>query len=282
MVLLIPLLVAAVTALIIRYIQASHNTELKNSCMALIKYNQCRILSPLKAIPGPFLASLTGFWLVFIDLGGKRTTTIHKLHQKYGQTVRIGPNEVSFSDPSAFSQIYAQQTVFMKAPAYNHMSVKPLGIFALQDKAAHAQRRSLLSHAFSQQSLENCLPLIREKIDLLLRTVERNKGKPLDMFLRFRLLALDIVGELFLGQSFGALEADETPQFLHDGDRTFLQLGIAGNLPWIDALLRIMPVSKIQEFLGSSERIAQVRVCTKLLVKSLTDHSSETRPIKTT
>ncbi|KAK3676715.1 hypothetical protein LTR78_003491 [Recurvomyces mirabilis] len=145
----------------------------------------------------------------------------------------------------------------MKAPAYDFMSVEPAGIFSLRDKSAHSRRRGLLSHAFSQQSLDNCLPLINDKIDLLLATIARNRDKPFDTLLRFRLLALDIVGELFLGQSFDGLKEDKPPQFLHDGDLHFIQSGLQGNLPWLHNFLSILPIQSVQSFLGSSERVAQ-------------------------
>jgi len=68
---------------------------------------------------------------------GYRTTTIHRLHQKYGSSVRIGPNEVSYSNPEIVRELYSQQTQFMKAPFYETFVVPPVGIFSMRDKAAH-------------------------------------------------------------------------------------------------------------------------------------------------
>lgn len=151
-------------------------------------------LSPLRSIPGPFLAKLTGEWLIFIDFAGNRTSTIHKLHQKYGTAVRVGPNEVSFSNIGSVKDIYGQQTAFMKAPIYDKMSLPPLGIFSLRDRVAHSQRRKLLSHAFSQAALNDTEQTIHALIEKLIDRVKRNLGKPLNMLLWFRCLSLDIVG----------------------------------------------------------------------------------------
>ncbi|KAK3075510.1 hypothetical protein LTR53_001127 [Teratosphaeriaceae sp. CCFEE 6253] len=137
------------------------------------------------------------------------------------------------------------------------MSVRPLGIFSLRDKASHSQRRSLLSHAFSQQNIVDCMPLISQKVEHLLDAFSQDASTTADVFLRFRLFALDVVGELFLGTSFGALKAGTSPQFLHDVDRHFLLSNVEWNFPWLAALLSWMPIPSIREFVGASERIAQ-------------------------
>lgn len=152
-------------------------------------------LSPLRRVPGPFIAKVSGKWLVFKDLAGDRTSTIHRLHQKYGPVVRIGPQELSFSDAQAVREIYGQQTGFMKAPVYEIMSIKPLGVFSLRDKAEHSARRRLLSHAFSQTNLFDCEPLIQQHIEKLTLLVEAGLGKSLNMLSLFRLTAFDIVGK---------------------------------------------------------------------------------------
>lgn len=172
--------------------------------------------------------------------------------------VRVGPNEVSFSGSSVVKEIYTQQTVFLKAPHYETMSVKPLGIFSLRDKTAHSQRRSLLSHAFSQQSIDNCSPLIDARIKSLVNLIEKHLDEPFDVWMRFRFLALDIVGELFLGRSFGALENDHVPQFLEDGDTHFLLSGIETHLPLVYQVLCAIPLPALRNWLGARERIAQV------------------------
>lgn len=171
--------------------------------MGLIPSQYCRnrLLSPLRNIPGPLWASLTDYWLVTVDLAGLRTTVIHRLHRTYGPVVRIGPSEVSFADIESVNQIYSQKTVFMKAPIYDSMSVKPPGIFSLRNKQAHSARRSVLSHAFSQSSVAACVPLIRQHVQSLVDLVDKASGKPVDVFLLFRLFALDVVGEISLLQT---------------------------------------------------------------------------------
>lgn len=131
---------------------------------------------------------------MFVDLAGNRTTTIHRLHQRYGPSVRIAPTEVCYSNSEMLKEIYGQQTAFMKAPVYDTMSLKPLGIFSMRVKSEHSQRRRLLSHAFSQSNLFSIEPTIKVIIQKLLSRVEGGLGTPLDMLSLFRLTAFDIVG----------------------------------------------------------------------------------------
>lgn len=133
---------------------------------------------------------------MLFDLAGNRTSTIHRLHQKYGPSVRIGPREISYSNPEMIKELYGQQTTFMKAPIYDSFSIKPLGIFSMRDRAEHSQRRKLLSHAFSQSNLFNAEPLIKEQIGALLTHVANRLDKPLDMLSLFRIIAFDIVGKI--------------------------------------------------------------------------------------
>jgi cytochrome P450 len=127
-------------------------------------------------------------------LAGSRTKTIHSLHEKYGKVVRIGPNEISFTDIGVINDILGLSSPFMKAPIYDSMSVKPPGVFSLRDKEQHRDRRRLLSHAFAQSNLYKTEPLILEHVRELLTKLDSDPEKPKDVWLLFRLLALDIVG----------------------------------------------------------------------------------------
>ena len=82
----------------------------------------------------------------------------------------------------------------MKAASYETFVVPPIGVFSMRDKAAHSQRRRLLSHAFSQSSLFDAEPIIKEIISKLVRRVQGKLGLPVDMLFWFRLTAFDVVG----------------------------------------------------------------------------------------
>jgi len=73
-----------------------------------------RYFHPLSKYPGPFLASITRWWLAFEIFSGKHEQHIRKLHKKYGSIVRISPNEVVIADPQAVRVIYSTGGGFTK------------------------------------------------------------------------------------------------------------------------------------------------------------------------
>jgi hypothetical protein len=67
-----------------------------------------------------------------------------------------------------------------------------------------------------------------------------------------------LVGELFLGQSFGGLESGETPLFLSDIELFFILADIQWNHPWLAIGLSWIPLQSVQYFLGAMQRLADV------------------------
>lgn len=176
-------------------------------------------------------------------------------------------------------EIYGQQTAYMKAPIYDAFTEDPVGIFSMRDRAAHSQRRRLLSRTFSHANLNNTEPIIKQAIEKLVARMDRSLGKPQDMLLTFRLLSFDIIGmwngstwfshplltlippssgELFLGMSFGGLDMAGPPQFLIDMDNSFVLGGISYSFPFVAWVLHSLPIASIQHFLKSRERLIRV------------------------
>lgn len=62
--------------------------------------------SPLRQLPGPWYSTFTELWLIFQEFSGNRRSYIHKLHEKFGSVIRLGPSEVSFTSADAVREIY--------------------------------------------------------------------------------------------------------------------------------------------------------------------------------
>jgi hypothetical protein len=67
-----------------------------------------RDFTPLRSIPGPFLASISKLWIFNQQRGYQRQNVDINLHKKYGPIVRVAPNEVSVSSPEALRKIYGR------------------------------------------------------------------------------------------------------------------------------------------------------------------------------
>lgn len=55
---------------------------------------------------GPFLASFTDIWRMYYAYSRKYQPPMIDVHEKYGDTVRLGPNIISFAKPEAIKDIY--------------------------------------------------------------------------------------------------------------------------------------------------------------------------------
>lgn len=68
----------------------------------------------LRLIPGPFVASFANLWKILAVYYEAYPGWNVAVHKKYGPVVRIGPNHVSFSTPTAFQAIYTSRRAFSK------------------------------------------------------------------------------------------------------------------------------------------------------------------------
>lgn len=67
---------------------------------------------------GPIAASFTTLWRArHIKQNWKKRPTIAKLHEEYGDIVRIGPKTLSFASPGAIDAIYGAKANMPKASA---------------------------------------------------------------------------------------------------------------------------------------------------------------------
>lgn len=75
-----------------------------------------RQYAKLDSIPGPWLARKTKLWMVQQQRGLNRQWADIAIHEKYGPVVRIAPNEVMVSSPSAFRAIYGKYLQELSVP----------------------------------------------------------------------------------------------------------------------------------------------------------------------
>ena len=95
-----------------------------------------------------------------------------KLHEKYGDAVRIAPNEVTFTDPEAWKEIFAIRPGKPQRPKdQRHVSVGPNHIPSIlrTDDQTHARYRRSLSHGFSEGSLQRQEVIVKGYVDLLVQ-----------------------------------------------------------------------------------------------------------------
>ncbi len=70
----------------------------------------------LNKFNGPFVASFSNLWRLWYARGSSQKQLYVEIHRKYGESdiVRLGPNELSFSDPQAIHDIYGPNRASQK------------------------------------------------------------------------------------------------------------------------------------------------------------------------
>ncbi|PKY05677.1 cytochrome P450 [Aspergillus campestris IBT 28561] len=160
---------------------------------------------PLKAIPGPFMAKISRWWIFDLEMRGNPHVEILELHRKYGPMLRISPNEISLNDPEASSIVYGQTSKFEKSQYFYHQAPN---LFTIRDRQQHAKDKSLISHAFSRTNIIQHQGSIFDKGHYLMnRFIQSAKdGQIIPLFPAFRCMTLDTISEFAFGKSAGALQ----------------------------------------------------------------------------
>ncbi|KAL4925300.1 cytochrome P450 [Aspergillus undulatus] len=190
-------------------------------CIGWVLYT--RLLHPLKNIPGPFWASVSGYWYGYQVSTGKMEHIQRRLHEKHGPLVRIGPNEVSVADPSSIRVIYGSKSGFTKTSFYPPWAVEitPHGDqFSQLDEAKHTARRKLVNNVYSMSSVLESEEYIDECMDMFMQKMAKfaQRKEIIDLGVWTQWYALDVIGSLFFGQQFGFMR-DE-----HDFDNYILSM----------------------------------------------------------
>ncbi|KAM5520500.1 cytochrome P450 [Fusarium oxysporum f. sp. phaseoli] len=167
-------------------------------------------LHPLRNYPGPKLWAVSGIPRARMILSGEAHKKILELHQKYGDVVRVSPNELSYVSSEAWKDIMGHrkhgQGENGKDPVF--WQTQPQSVIAA-NRENHGRMRKILSHGFSAQSMLEQQPLIQKYVNLLIQRLHENCDdgqRPLDMVTWYNWTTFDIIGDLTFGEPFGCLE----------------------------------------------------------------------------
>ncbi|KAM7212718.1 Cytochrome P450 [Rhypophila decipiens] len=134
---------------------------------------------PLSRYPGPKLAAMSSLWWVYASLSGRYPWIIEKVIKKYGNVVRIGPNELVFLTPQAAKDIYLAQEKNMELfvqVGYDALDTGDGGISGETNPVRHREIAKNLAPAFSNRSLRSKEAVIHQYLDLFIRLLEEHGG----------------------------------------------------------------------------------------------------------
>ncbi|KAF2727369.1 putative benzoate 4-monooxygenase cytochrome P450 [Polyplosphaeria fusca] len=176
---------------------------------------------PLSGFPGPRMRAAFEFPNIWSNLKGFGNKDTKRLHDRYGHVVRIAPNTLSFNTARAWQDIYGlkkDRTELAKDP--NYYIKGPAVQIVNADQKEHVRIRKLLAPAFSDTALLEQEPLLNHYFNLLVQKLDEKIDGPangrVDLMSQYNFLAFDIIGDLALGEPFGALENGENHAWMRN------------------------------------------------------------------
>ncbi|KAI0856869.1 cytochrome P450 [Xylaria cubensis] len=167
------------------------------------------VLSPLRSVPGPFLARCSDLWYLWHVKNGRWEVRDIELHRKHGAIVRYGPNRYSISDPEALNVIYGHGTRFAKSSWYNAWTAPDSwNVFADRSIQRHANTRRQLQNTYSMTSLVSYEPYVDQCADIFSQRLSEisEAGMPIDMGHWLQCYAFDVIGQITYGKRIGFLD----------------------------------------------------------------------------
>ncbi|KAI8947240.1 cytochrome P450 [Xylaria longipes] len=204
---------------------------------------------PLARYPGPKLAAISQVWFAWVWLSGRYPTIIQGTHKKYGNVIRIAPNELSFNTIQAHHDIYSTPSrngkkPFTKDPTFYNNGDSVRVLFYEIDTTEHAWQRKLLAAGFSAGSMRYQEHLVHRYVDLFMQKIGKlsatSRGVGVNIAEVMLWLGFDIMGEMTFSESFGAVEASKAHfwiSLLRDGAHAAILPALAQRMPLLRSVI---------------------------------------------
>ncbi|EMD39450.1 hypothetical protein CERSUDRAFT_111756 [Gelatoporia subvermispora B] len=196
---------------------------------------------PLAQYPGPLLHKVSRLYLTWITMQGRAHLYTQQLHERYGDVVRVGPNEVTIRDASAILPVLGA-TGFPKSEAYMGRAMwAPVKSLIASSGDEHQAKRKPWNRAFNSTALKGYEGIISNRAEQLADLLSREKDN-VDLGVRFSWFTFDFMSDMAFGGGSDMLtKGDEGSMWrvLDDG----LAAGhFFANQPWIAAYATKFPV----------------------------------------
>jgi aspirochlorine biosynthesis cytochrome P450 monooxygenase len=225
---------------------------------------------PLAKYPGPLLWRATRLAASWHHAHGDLYKCIAAIHTKYGPTVRIAPDELSFSDPDAWPAIYNSRPQLPKTEFHFGRADErklPESMIMASD-SEHTRLRRLANPAFLNAGILEVEPVMQHYVDLLCTQLHEACAEgPQNMVQWFLWTLNDVIGQLALDQEFECLakrRMHSWPQFLLHGLKSiaifnqFRRYGISEKM--LLPLLTKKQIAERDNFLNEATRAVSARL----------------------
>ena len=172
------------------------------------------LTSPLRSVPGPFLARFGRLYFFFQVAQGRWEHVNVALHRRYGPVVRVAPDMYSIDSSDIIKQVYGIGSKYAKSDwyeAWKHPSPDRGTLFSERDLGAHADSRKRFQAMYSMSSLVHYEKSVDECAAIFTTRLAEfaNRSATIDMARWFQHYAFDVIGEITYSHRFGFLDRGE-------------------------------------------------------------------------
>ncbi|THH23060.1 hypothetical protein EUX98_g8119 [Antrodiella citrinella] len=196
-------------------------------------------LHPLAKFPGPIVCKVSKWWLAYQVTQGKVHEYHRELHARYGDVVRIGPNELSFATEDAIAPILKDCP---KGPYFNTRVNGPNPqLDGIRDMDDYARRRKAWNRGMSVAALKDYEELLRVILRDLLLAFENRQEESLNLHTWLGYMSFDMMGEMAFSRSFHNVKSGtDATGMVHAIEGGVMQVAWVGHVPWIQPLLGLL------------------------------------------
>ena len=169
--------------------------------------------------PGPFLASFSYLWGFHAMVFGRLDVAIDGAQKKYGQLVRIGPNDLMIADPEIMMHMSSARSNYVRGDWYHglRLQVEGFNLLSQTDTAKHNRRKADMASGYSgrgtmnlEEDINSCIRVLKD----IIRTkyIDRDGSKVMNYGEIIRFFQADLISLTGLGKAWGYL-GTETDHF---------------------------------------------------------------------
>ncbi|KAI1158681.1 cytochrome P450 [Nemania serpens] len=168
-------------------------------------------MHPLRKFPGPIANRMFAIPRALHQINGDLPFHVAELHNRYGPVVHVAPNELAFSSPQAWRDIYGhKKTEFPKHRSFYGIFKHLPSSIINADAVEHGNLRRQIAAGFSDRAMHEQEPIIGSYVDLLVLRLKDATEKDSCQNMRewYTWTTFDLIGDLSFGVDggFGCLK----------------------------------------------------------------------------
>ncbi|KAK1484284.1 L-ornithine-N5-monooxygenase [Colletotrichum cuscutae] len=219
------------------------------------------IFHPLRRFPGPFPARIMKPYIMWLNRDWKLHEKYLEMHEKHGDFVRVGPNDISVVNLDAITKIHGPQTKCTKRNTGFYDALRTKGELNLDSLSHNEFVQGKVEHANTPPALERYEEETRTVLRTWLSRLEEVQGKPINASHYAKLIPFDNMGRVGYGRDFGTVRDGREDRMLDLIETTFKLGARLGQTPWPLVFLAKLPRMGMQkEFEDLGVRLVDERI----------------------